>query len=153
MSEESGIVSQTREFYATKRRQDARKKNLTNEIGATLAAFVDKTELNKTAVGIIGRLDKLSPDKRADVLRSLDTIREAMSGVWGQEESAEMDFSAGETGVAAAQAFERERRGPSRKKATATAAAKAEAARLAKEAKERKAAATVSEDSLEHLTH
>lgn len=112
MSEEGNVVTETREFFTVRRRQNERKKSLTEEMGTALASFVDKTELNKTAVGIGLRLDRLSADKRADVLRSLDAIREHMSGVWAQEETQSMDFGTegATTGLAAGQEAARKRR-------------------------------------------
>jgi len=115
----SSVVDEIRDFYRTRRSQVDRKKNLTDEMGQTLSDFVERTELNKTATGIMQRLDKLSPEKREDVLRSIDTIREAMEGVWSQETTEQMDFDKGSTGVAAAQQFERERKPGRKKKAEA----------------------------------
>lgn len=131
--EEETDVGAVREYFTTRRQQNERKHNLTEEMGQTLADFVEKTELNKTAVGIAGRLDRLSADKRNDVLRSLDAIRAAMEGVWAQEATAEMDFDkkpdghsvmpepgvVGEVmdnvvGIAAAQQAERARRRPAK---------------------------------------
>lgn len=117
----SNVVSEIREFYRTCRNQVDRKKNLTDEMGHTLSEFVEKSELNKTAVGMCARLDRLSPEKRADVLRSIDAIREAMAGVWSQESTEEMDFEKESSGLAAAQEFERERK-PGRKKKEKTPA-------------------------------
>jgi hypothetical protein len=166
MDDESGVVAEVREFYTTRRKQVTRKKAVTEEMGQTLSSFVDKTELNKTAVGIAARLDGLTAEKRADVLRSLDSIREAMSGVWSQEETGEMDFGGGSTGVAAAQEFERARKKKPTvasaradlAKAVANKNAKAEAARLKAAADFKRDAEDAEEvppqagtDELEHL--
>ena len=143
MSEEGNVVTETREFFTVRRRQNERKKSLTEEMGTALASFVDKTELNKTAVGIGLRLDRLSADKRADVLRSLDAIREHMSGVWAQEETQSMDFRTEKetTGLAAGQEAARKRRKPdaepkktAKQRAKDDAAAEAEMKRIREQA-------------------
>lgn len=113
MADAAVSPDEIREYLRTRRKQFARKKNLTEELGQTRSDFVDGSGLNKTAVGISERLDRFSPEVRADVLRSLDIIREGMSGVWAQESTAEMDFDTPEpekSGLAAGQQFERERK-------------------------------------------
>lgn len=77
-------------YLHTRRAQFAKKKNLADKHGETKVEFVESTGFNKTALGFCERLDRFSPEVRADVLRSLDLIRTAMFGVWGQQE--EMDF-------------------------------------------------------------
>lgn len=80
----------TREYFRIRRGQQERKKSVTDEMGATRTDFVESTNLNKTAVGFCERLDRLSPEVRGDVLRSLDMIREQMGPVWSQHETPDM---------------------------------------------------------------
>lgn len=79
-----------RSYHNTRRGQFAAKKNLAEVHGHTKTEFVEATGLNKTAVAFAERIDRLSPEVRADVLRSLDKIRDSMDGVWAQQETAEM---------------------------------------------------------------
>lgn len=84
--------AEMRAFMVERAKKDERKKAVGNEIGEQVSAFVEKTGVNKTALSFAVRLGKLSPEKRADVLRSLDMIRDHMAPVWSQTE--EMDFEA-----------------------------------------------------------
>lgn len=79
-----------RAYLRTKRGQFDAKKKLGEVHGQTRVEFVEETGFNKTALGFCERIDRLSPEVRQDVLRSVDLIRGAMGAVWGQEETGDM---------------------------------------------------------------
>lgn len=79
-----------REFLRTRRNQFNAKKNLAEVHGQTKVEFVESTGFNKSALAFAERLDRLSPEVRSDVLRSLDLIRASMDGIWAQESTAEL---------------------------------------------------------------
>ena len=81
-------------YMLRRREQFGRRKVLTDELGQTKADFVEASELNKTAVSFAERLDRLSPEVRADVIRSLDVISAEMRPVWDKETTPDM-FPAG----------------------------------------------------------
>lgn len=54
------------------------------------ATFIDGSRINKTAMSWAERLDTLSAEVRADVIRSLKLVMEEMAAVWAQEETEEM---------------------------------------------------------------
>mgnify|MGYP000555950613 CR=1 FL=1 len=80
----------TRQYLHTRRGQHDAKKRLGETHGRTKTEFVEQTGINKTALGIVERLDRLSPEVRSDVFRSLDKLRGDMAGVWGQEETEDL---------------------------------------------------------------
>jgi hypothetical protein len=107
-----------------------RKHNITEELGQALADVAEKTELNKTALGFAARLDRLTAEKRDDIIRSLDSLFGIMRPVWAQESTQEMDFDkepapeptpepedTNVVGLAAAQQFQRTRK-PAKKPET-----------------------------------
>jgi hypothetical protein len=63
--------------YMRKRvEQFEKKKGITDEMGGTRSDFCDATGVNKTALGFMERLNRMTPEVRGDVLRSIDVIRE-----------------------------------------------------------------------------
>lgn len=92
MSEETPTINpdDVRNFYRERMADRERKDAIAATMGEKKTAFADATKLNKTAIGFAERLDRLSPEVRGDVLRSLDVIRDSMAPVWNQQE--EMEF-------------------------------------------------------------
>ena len=74
-----------RAYLRTRIAQFDAKKNLAGMHAKTREDFVDGTGFNKTALGFMERLNRMTPEVRADILRSIDLIRTAMGGVWGQQ--------------------------------------------------------------------
>jgi hypothetical protein len=52
--------------------------------------LLELTGLNKTAFAWIRRLDKLEPDKRADVMRSFGALMSLFEGKWGAQSTPDM---------------------------------------------------------------
>ena len=67
-----------------------------SEVGlqrADMKEFLEATGWEKTALSWARRLDKMSVEKRADLLRSLDDLREILRTHWDDQSSGEMDLS------------------------------------------------------------
>jgi hypothetical protein len=78
--------------YMRKRvEQFEKKKGITDEMGGTRSDFCDATGVNKTALGFMERLNRMTPEVRGDVLRSIDVIREGMGPVWDQQMAMDLD--------------------------------------------------------------
>lgn len=78
-------VDEIRAFMRTTEAHFDEKKELAEAHAETRNAFVEKTALNKTGLAFCARMNRLSSEKRDDVLRTLDEVREAMAPVWGQQ--------------------------------------------------------------------
>ncbi|MBP8216030.1 MAG: hypothetical protein KAX54_00105 [Thauera sp.] len=78
-------VDEIRAFMRTTEAHFDEKKELAESHAEVRNDFVERTALNKTGLGFCARLNRLSAEKRDDVLRTLDEVREAMAPVWGQQ--------------------------------------------------------------------
>lgn len=68
-----------------------------SEVGAQRADmkdFLETTGWEKTALSWARKLDKMSVEKRSDLLRSFDDLREILRTHWDDQSSGEMDLSA-----------------------------------------------------------
>lgn len=86
----------TRAFLLELTKLAEKKSDVGEEMGSLKSDFVDETGYNKTALSFAARLHKLSADKRGDVFRSLDKIRDDMAAVWAQGATEEMNFDDGD---------------------------------------------------------
>jgi hypothetical protein len=92
--------------------QFEKKKGITDEMGGTRSDFCDATGVNKTALGFMERLNRMTPEVRGDVLRSIDVIREAMGPVWDQQMAMDLDERAPEERLEQARTSARRGRKP-----------------------------------------
>jgi len=61
-----------------------------------IGTLIKDTGVNKKALAMIRALDKLPGDKREDVLRSFDALREVFDGKWNGQSSMDFDDDAPE---------------------------------------------------------
>lgn len=58
---------------------------ISKEVTEDQKEFCESTGVNKKALGWLRSLDKMKPDNRSDVVRSLERGLDIMSPIWGQE--------------------------------------------------------------------
>lgn len=70
--------------------EDQSRNEESGEQRADIKSFLELTGWNKTALTWIRRLDKYSEEKREDILRSFDDLRETMDAHWAGQKTADM---------------------------------------------------------------
>lgn len=72
------------------RSQEADRASDVGEMRAEIGDLLELTGLNKKAFSMIRALDKLEDDKRSDVFRSFDALRDVMEKRWAGQSTPDM---------------------------------------------------------------
>lgn len=75
--------------------EDQDRAEATGEQRSDIKSFLELTGWHKSALAFIRKLDKLSDEKRDDILRSFDDLREIMQPAWDGQKTEDM-FKDGE---------------------------------------------------------
>jgi hypothetical protein len=81
-------------FLTKRAKLRERGKDATSTLGGETSAFLEAHGLNKAGLAIFVRLNEMSPEKRGDVLRTLDGLRALYQDTWDQQAELALDASA-----------------------------------------------------------
>jgi hypothetical protein len=72
-------------FLQTRKRHRDKNKEHTGTLGGETNSFCENHGLNKSGLNMFNQLNEMSPEKRADTLRTLDGLRDMTEVEWGKQ--------------------------------------------------------------------
>lgn len=79
-----------KKLLATSKAEQAKIAELAGGLGSLHKEFCEETSLHRSAVSFAARLHRMAPEKREDVLRSLDKVLAVMRPEWSGEVSGDL---------------------------------------------------------------
>ncbi len=77
---------QVQMFLKTRTNLRDRTKDATGTLGGETNTFIERHGLNKTGLATFNRFNEMSPEKRADALRTFDGLRAYFEDEWNNQE-------------------------------------------------------------------
>jgi hypothetical protein len=87
IKESKSVISKKsiQEFVSTRKKLKDRGQSAVGELGVETKKFTDKNSLNKTGLMIFNRVNEMNAEKRKDVLRTFDALRDHFETEWGKQ--------------------------------------------------------------------